>query len=65
MSGYPDGIASHVYEQKSQDGLVIEVAYDWTARWRTVGGVWASIPVPNTTTAVDYPVQEIVSVLEE
>jgi len=60
LAGYPDGFASHLYETKD-DSAPITVAYDWTARWRIVGGTWDFLAVPNTTTAVDYPVAEIVS----
>ena len=65
MAGYPDGIATHVYEVKNVQGASIEVAYDWTARWRIPGGAWNFIAVPNTSTTVLYPVQEIVSVLTD
>jgi hypothetical protein len=62
LSGYPDGVASHVFETKVGDAS-LSVSYDWTARWRVVGGSWLSLAVPNTATAVGYPVSEIVSVL--
>jgi hypothetical protein len=62
LTGYPDGVASHVFETKVDDAS-LSVSYDWTARWRVVGGSWLSLAVPNTTTAVGYPVSEIVSVL--
>jgi hypothetical protein len=51
-----------VYETKDE-ALTVTVAYDWTARWRVVGGTWALLAVPNTATTVVYPVAEIVSVL--
>ena len=60
LAGYPAGFASHIYETKD-DSTPITVAYDWTARWRVVGGPWDFLAVPNTTTSVDYPVAEIVS----
>jgi hypothetical protein len=41
------------------------VSYDWTARWRIVGEPWELLDVPNTTTSVAYPVNEIVSVITE
>jgi hypothetical protein len=63
LAGYPDGVASHVYEVKDSAGYPIQVSYDWTARWRVVGGDWEFLDVPNTTTAVDYPVAEVVSVI--
>lgn len=61
LSGYPDGLATHVYEAKDAEGLPIDVSYDWTARWRLLGGTWEPLPVPNTTTTVDYPVAEIIA----
>jgi len=60
LAGYPDGFASHIYETKDE-GAPITVDYDWTARWRVVGGTWDFLAVPNTTTSVDYPVAEIIS----
>jgi hypothetical protein len=63
LSGYPDGVATHIYEVKSAEGYTIEVSYDWTARWRVPGGVWVFLSVPNTTTSVSYPVSEIVSII--
>jgi len=63
LSGYPDGAALHVYEVKNQTGYSITASYDWTARWRTPGDVWTMLTVPNTTTTVNYPVSEIVSVI--
>ncbi len=65
LSGYPDGIASHIYEIKSEGALDLRVSYDWTASWRVAGGPWTPIAVPDTTTTVAYPVAEIVSVLSD
>jgi hypothetical protein len=65
LAGYPDGFATHIYEMKGEAGTRISVSYDWTARWRIVGGSWEFLPVPNTTTTVDYPISEIVSVLSD
>ncbi len=65
LAGYPDGSANHVYEVKDSGGRLITVEYDWTARWRPVGGSWISLPVPNTATSVDYPVAEVVSRLSD
>ena len=62
MAGYPDGMAAHVYEVKN-DGYTVSVSYAWTARWRVAGGAWQTLSVPDTTTTVDYPVAEIISVL--
>ena len=64
LAGYPDGIATHVYETK--DGSYdLAVSYDWTARWRIVGEPWELLDVPNTTTSLAYPVSEIVSVITD
>ncbi len=65
MAGYPSGLAAHVYETKAPVGYDLTVGYDWTARWRVVGDPWEFLAVPNTTTSVDYPVNEIVSVITE
>lgn len=65
LAGYPDGSATHIYEIKNSDGANLTVEYDWTARWRLVGGVWAPLPVPNTTTTVVYPIAEVVSRLTD
>jgi hypothetical protein len=64
MAGYPDGIAVHVYETKDA-GYALLVSYDWTARWRIVGEPWELLDVPNTTTSIGYPVNEIVSVITD
>lgn len=65
LAGYPDGAATHVYEVKDPDGASITVEYDWTAHWRLVGGPWTALPVPNTSTSIDYPVAEVVSRLSD
>jgi hypothetical protein len=65
LAGYPDGSASHVYEVKDPEGATITVEYDWTARWRLVGGSWTPLPVPNTDTTVLYPIAEVVSRLSD
>ena len=59
LGGYPDGSSTHTYEIK--DELSITLEYDWSARWRLLGGLWTPLPVPNTSTTVDYPVAEVVS----
>lgn len=61
LAGYPDGSATHAYEVKDPDGVSVVVEYDWTARWRLVGGPWNALPVPNTATTVLYPIAEVVS----
>jgi hypothetical protein len=63
LAGFPDGIAIHTYEIKREAGYTVDVAYDWSARWRVSAGVWNPIDVPNTSTTVIYPVAEIISVL--
>jgi hypothetical protein len=65
LAGYPDGSATHIYEVKDPEGAVLTVEYDWTAHWRVGGGSWTALPVPNTTTTVDYPVAEVVSRLTD
>lgn len=61
LAGYPDGHAKHIYETKAAEGVTLSVSYDWTARWRVLGGSWEFLAVPNTTTTVIYPLAEIVS----
>jgi hypothetical protein len=61
LAGYPDGSATHIYEVKDPNGVPLTVEYDWTARWRVTGGSWIALPVPNTDTAVTYPIAEVVS----
>jgi hypothetical protein len=65
LAGYPDGGARHVYEVKDDSGYDLGISYAWTARWRVPGGDWEYLDVPNTTTSIDYPVSEIVSVLAD
>ena len=64
LAGYPAGSATHTYETKDAEGVSLVVEYDWTARWRFVGGAWTPLPVPNTETAVVYPIAEVVSRLD-
>jgi hypothetical protein len=54
--------ASHVYERRSHDGT-LSVSFSWNVRWRAVGNVWQTLAVPDTTTSLGYPINEIVSVL--
>jgi hypothetical protein len=65
LAGYPDGGARHIYELKDESGYDLGISYAWTARWRAAGGDWEYLEVPNTTTSIEYPVAEIVSVLTE
>ena len=76
ITGYPDGIVHHVYETKtcqppgssprchpSLEAYDFEVRYQWLVRWRVSGGPWQGLAVPNSTTTVAYPVQEVIAVL--
>jgi hypothetical protein len=77
LTGYPDGIARHVYEVKTCDppgstprchpsleSYPVEVRYQWFAQWRVDGGAWTPLAVPDTVTTVAYPVREVISVLD-
>ena len=63
LAGYPSGAAWHIYQTK-HDELALAVSYRWAVRWRISGGPWLNLVVPDSTTTVDYPVSEIVSILE-
>lgn len=78
ITGYPDGIAIHMYEVKtcnppgsapdchpSHAAYPLTVSYVWAARWRVNDGQWIPIDVPPTSTTVDYPVAEAVSTLTD
>lgn len=78
LTGYPDGIAQHLYETKTCSppgslpdchpqlpGYPLSVAYQWVAEWRVNGGPWQQLDVAPTATTFDYTVSEIVSVLIE
>lgn len=78
LTGYPDGLARHVYEVKTCDppgrdydchpehsAYPLSVSYVWGARWRANGGSWIAVNVPPSSTTVDYPVIEAVSTLTE
>jgi hypothetical protein len=65
LAGYPDGVAVHIYEVKDLAGYPLTISYDWVARWRVNGGPWEFLTVPDTSTTLDYPVAEIVSVLTD
>jgi len=77
LTGYPDGAARHTYEVKtcelpgssprchpSLSSYPLEVRYQWFVQWRVGGGAWTTLAVPDTTTTVPYPVQEVISVLD-
>jgi hypothetical protein len=73
LTGYPDGLARHVYETKTcptpggprcHPSLIeyeIQVDFDWFVRWRVGTGAWSTIAVPNTTALISYDVDEIVT----
>ena len=76
LTGYPDGIARHMYEVKTcaapgvqndchptLDSYPVTIAYIWAARWRANGGPWLNVNVPRSETTVDYPVTEAISAL--
>ena len=78
ITGYPDGIASHMYEVKTCDppgsapdcdrshtAYPLTVSYLWGARWRVNGGEWTPVDVPPISTTVDYAVAEAVSTLTD
>lgn len=78
LTGYPDGIAHHIYEVKTCDppgrdrdchpdhrAYPLTVSYVWSARWRANGGTWITVDVPPSSTTVDYPVIESESVLTD
>lgn len=78
LTGYPDGLARHVYEAKTctppgaaedchpdLEAYPITISYVWGARWRANGGPWIEVGVPPSSTAVAYPVTEAVSSLTE
>ncbi|HSJ35915.1 MAG TPA: hypothetical protein VLB85_12760, partial [Acidimicrobiia bacterium] len=78
LTGYPDGLARHVYEAKTclpagsaddchpdLEAYPVIISYQWGARWRANGGAWITVSVPPSTTSVDYPVTEAVSTLTE
>jgi len=78
LTGYPHGMARHLYETKTCDepGLSpdchpdlaaypLSVGYQWFAQWRVNGGPWQVLDVEPTSTVLDYPVTEIVSVLTQ
>jgi hypothetical protein len=73
LTGYPDGIARHIYETKTcptpggprchpdLSEYEIQVDFDWFVQWRVDAGPWSTIDVPNTTTLINYDVDEIVT----
>jgi hypothetical protein len=76
LTGYPDGIARHVYETKtceppgsgrrchsSLSAYPFEVIYQWQVRWRVSAGAWQELAVPDSATSLAYPVQEVIAVL--
>jgi hypothetical protein len=78
LTGYPDGLARHVYEAKTctppgsaddchpdLEAYPVTISYEWGARWRANGGSWIDVAVPPSSTSVFYPVTEAVSSLTE
>ena len=78
LTGYPDGVARHIYEVKTCDPpgssprchpslttYALTVRFEWFAEWRVGGGDWSPLAVPDTQTTVFYPVQEVISVLAD
>jgi hypothetical protein len=78
LTGYPDGLARHVYEAKTctppgsaddchpdLEAYPVTISYEWGARWRANGGPWIDVGVPPSSTSVLYPVTEAVSSLTE
>lgn len=76
LTGYPDGLARHLYEVKTCDppgsgprchpsltAYDLEVRYQWQVRWRVGFGPWVGLAVPDSTTTAAYPVQEVIAVL--
>lgn len=76
ITGYPDGVARHIYEVKTcdppgndrfchptLDQYPLTISYVWGARWRANGGPWTTVNVPPSSTTVDYPVAEAISTL--
>jgi hypothetical protein len=78
VTGYPDGSVFHTYEVKTCDppgsgsrchpsleSYPFEVRFRWGVRWRVNGGAWQVLLVPDSVTAVPYPVREVIAVLGE
>jgi hypothetical protein len=78
LTGYPDGAARHIYEVKTCDppgssprchpslsSYALSVRFQWSAEWRVGGGGWSQLAVPDTQTTIRYPVQEVISVLDD
>ena len=73
LTGYPDGLARHVYETKTcptpggprchpdLSEYEIGVAFDWFVRWQVNAGPWSIIDVPDTLATVAYDVDEIIT----
>ena len=77
LSGYPNGLARHVYEVKtctppgstprchpSLSSYPLSVDYVWEVSWRADAAPFAPLAIPNTSTSVAYPVREIIAVLD-
>ncbi len=57
-TGSPDGALRHRYERSGIHAIA--AAYDWSVRWRVDRGPWRLLPLEATSTAVAYPVDELV-----
>ena len=78
LTGYPSGLARHIYEVKTCDppgstprchpsleSYPLTVSFRWEVQWRgTSASPFEALAVPDTVTTVAYPVQEIISVLD-
>jgi hypothetical protein len=77
LTGYPDGSARHIYEVKTCEepgssprchptlsSYPVQVSYQWFVQWRFGTGAWITLAVPDITTTIPYPVQEVIAVLE-
>lgn len=70
LTGYPDGVASHTYQTKSCSvagrrcrqevgAYRIETPFVWSG-WYRLAGRRNTLRIPNTSSAADYPVTELI-----
>ena len=77
LSGYPNGLARHIYEVKTcsppgstprchptLSSYPLSVDYIWEVSWRADTAPFEPLAIPNTSTSVAYPVREIIAVLD-
>ena len=74
LTGWPDGGFGHAYVTKTcaipggprchptLRAYELTVSYLWIARYRVDRGPWLAIPVPATSTALEYDVDEILTI---